>query len=126
MLRITFAVAAALAAVTGPAYASPGSGSQSIAAGDRTHAIAARMARGESYDQAARATLPSAEASARAQTIAAQMATGKSHDRAAQAASSADPSGSETLEVVDARWAKHLGAMQAGGAHEAGWAASTR
>jgi hypothetical protein len=84
------------------------------------------MSRGESYDQASRNSLPTSGMTDRAQQVAAQMATGASYDRASQAAASADPGQTESPGVVTARWTRHLGAMQAGGAHEAGWAASTQ
>jgi hypothetical protein len=76
------------------------------------------MSHGESYDQATRA-VPQVQSDERSQAILAEMNKGKSYREARLATS-------DRAEVVNARWNKHEAAMERGGSHEAGWAASTR
>ncbi len=87
----------------------------------RMDAVASRMARGESYDQATRATLPGSHGNARLDVYAARMSRLDSYDGAANAARF---TASENADAVNSRWEKHLTAMTDLNAHEAGWTAS--
>ncbi len=90
---------------------------------NRLDAIAARMVRGESYDQAARTTLPGTRSNVRYDISASRMASLEPYDQAANAARFPVP---ENPDVVNSRWEKHLTAMTDLKGHEAGWTASAR
>jgi hypothetical protein len=89
---------------------------------NRMDATAARMVRGESYDQATRATASGSRSNVNYDVFATRMSALDSYDQAANAARKAAP---EDADVVNSRWEKHLTAMTNLKAHEAGWAAST-
>lgn len=119
--RIAVAFAFLLAA--GVVRADPGT---SPVAPSVSQAVASRMgATGESYDQASRAVAQRSGDPSRTETIAQRMSTGESYDRAA--ANVAGAAGTkESAQAANGRWQRHLTAMSAGGAHEAGWAAAAR
>jgi hypothetical protein len=125
--RLTMILTGALAIWAGTAAAAPTTEGTAPASRSRTEVIAARMAKGESYDQAARnaiqdtSTEATSPGTSRVSTYAALMAKGASYDQATSAARKAAP---EATEAINTRWNKHLAAMQVGAAHEAGWAAS--
>jgi hypothetical protein len=85
------------------------------------------MVRGESYDQAIQNVIQAANDetthpnTSGVSTRAALMAKGASYD---QATNEVLKTPTEPTEVINNRWNKHLAAMTALGAHEAGWAAS--
>ncbi len=113
--RIAVVLAAAEALWAATASATPDE--PVVTAENRVQLVAARMSQGESYDRATRAVpLPSDE---RSREIGALVAQGKTYREAQLAVG-------ERAEIVNARWNKHLAAMVDGGAHEAGWVASTR
>ncbi len=91
------------------------------APGNRMDAVAGRMIRGESYDQATRATLPASRSTMRRGIQVSPTPSLDSYDRVASRARLA---ASEDADVVNARYEKHLAAMSSLGAHEAGWIAS--
>ena len=83
---------------------------------NRARLVAARMAQGESYDQATRG-VPLTPDDEFSRAIAREMSKGSTY-RDARVRMCERP------EVINARWNKHQVAMQNGGSHEAGWAAS--
>jgi hypothetical protein len=108
--RIITLVAVVVALSTGVAYAAP------VTLENRAQLVAARMSQGGSYDQATRAIpLPSDE---RSQAVAIEMSKGSTYRQARLTIN-------ERADSVNARWTRHEVAMASGGAHEAGWAAST-
>lgn len=126
MSRVTLVLAAALA-LSGTAYAAEkqpaGVGSEG-----RSSAIAAQMSKGLSYDQASRAAReasaaePSKTDASRVQAVATLVSHGMSYDRATLEVVHQAPI---DVERVNARYTKHLAAMQQmGRTHDAGWTAS--
>ncbi len=122
--RFTAVLVAALAMGAGTAAAA--SDDARHASQDRLEAIAARMTRGESYDQATRETLPTSGEESRAGAIAAKMSSLMSYDQAARAAADEAARDEAVSAAANERWINHLRAMTAaGGAHDAGWRASS-
>ncbi len=116
--RLATSLGAALAIWAGNASAAPQDAS---APENRMDAIAARMVRGESYDQATRATLPGSRSNVRLDVYLARTSRLDSYDQAANAARSG---ASEDADAVNSRWETHLAQMQELKTHEAGWAAT--
>ncbi len=117
--RLATSLAGALAIWAGTATIA--SARDASAPESRTDAIAARMVRGESYDQATRATLPGSRSNVRMDVYLTRMSRLDSYDRAAGAARFA---GSEDSDIINSRWEKHLAEMENLKTHEAGWAAT--
>ena len=118
MSRTIAILAGAVALRAGAAYASPDTHAALTTLENRAQLVAARMSHGESYDQATRA-VPQVSSDERSQAIFLEMGKGSTYRQAKLTIS-------ERPAVVNARWTKHQTAMQLGGSHEAGWAASTR
>jgi hypothetical protein len=113
--RTTAIIAAAAALWSGAALAA--TGAQAVTLENRAQLIAARMSQGESYDRASRAVPQVSDE--RSQAILDEMSKGSTYRKATLTVS-------ERADVVNARWNKHQVAMVNGGAHEAGWAASSK
>jgi hypothetical protein len=116
MSRVQLMLAGALTLWAGAGYATPPE--EKVMLANRAQQVAARMSQLESYDRATRA-IPLAGAAERDQAIAEALEKGRSY-RQARGEISEQPG------TVNARWSKHQLAMQDGGSHEAGWAASAR
>lgn len=114
--RLAAVLAGAVLFSAGAAQASPDASQPSPTLENRAQLVAARMSQGASYDQATRA-VPLPVSDEWSLSIANEMNKGRTYREARLSLS-------ERAEVVNARWTKHELAMEKGGSHEAGWAAS--
>jgi pectin methylesterase-like acyl-CoA thioesterase len=118
MTNLRILIVAGIALTAGLASAAPKAEAVSPTLANRQQLIAVRMGTtGESYDRATKAVQSVIDE--RTEAILAEINKGASYKQARLTVP-------DRATIVNARWTKHLVAMDKGGAHDAGWAASSQ